>query len=215
MWKRRGPARKRPYGSYFGRRAGGVSRGRIFGTMMQWWVYVLVLAGIGAWVAPFLLAKRHPELTSEIDKRARWGMLLEMLSFAALWQGRFWERAVPEWRVALAVVFFLLAAALSWSSTRALGIQWRFDAGLNAEHELVRHGPYAMVRHPIYTSLLCLLCGVGFVVASWPMFALSIALFVAGTEIRVHVEESLLNGRFGDEFQKYKQTVSAYIPLVR
>ena len=168
MWKRRGPARKRPYGSYFGRRAGGVSRGRIFGTMMQWWASVLVLAGIGAWVAPFLLAKRHPELTGEIDKRARWGMLLEMLSFAALWQGRFWERAVPEWRVALAVVFFLLAAALSWSSTRALGIQWRFDAGLNAEHELVRHGPYAMVRHPIYTSLLCLLCGVGFVVASWP-----------------------------------------------
>ena len=33
--------------------------------------------------------------------------------------------------------FFAMAVALSWSSTRALGIQWRFDAGLNAEHELV------------------------------------------------------------------------------
>ncbi len=183
--------------------------------MMQWWAYVLVLAGIAAWVAPFLLAKRHPELTSTIDKRARWGMLLEMVSFAALWQSQFWMRSVPEWRVALAVAFFAIAAAISWSSVRALGIQWRFDAGLNAEHELVRHGPYAVVRHPIYTSLLCLLCGVGFVVAPWPLLALSIALFVAGTEIRVYVEENLLRGRFGEVFQKYQQSVRAYIPLVR
>ena len=108
--------------------------------MMQWWAYVLVVAGIAAWVAPFLLAKRHPELTSQIDKRARWGMLLEMFSFAALWQGKFWEHPVPWWRAVLAVLFFGMAAALSWSSTRALGIQWRFDAGLNAEHELVGTG---------------------------------------------------------------------------
>jgi protein-S-isoprenylcysteine O-methyltransferase Ste14 len=183
--------------------------------MMPWWAYVLVVAGIAAWVAPFLLARRHPELTSQIDKRARWGMLLEMLSFGALWQGKFWERAVPEWRVGVAVVFFVLAAALSWLSVRALGIQWRFDAGLNTEHELVRNGPYAVVRHPIYTSLLCLLCGVGFIVASWQFFALSIVLFVAGTEIRVHIEERLLSARFGDAFQKYQHSVSAYIPLVR
>jgi protein-S-isoprenylcysteine O-methyltransferase Ste14 len=183
--------------------------------MMQWWSYLLVLAGIAAWVAPFLLAKRHPELTSQIDKRARWGMLLEMLSFAALWQGRFWEHAVPMWRVVLAVVFFAMAVALSWSSTRALGIQWRFDAGLNAEHELVRHGPYESLRHPIYTSLMCLLCGVGLVVAPWWLLAVSMALFVAGTEIRVHVEDKLLRARFGEVFWRYEHTVSAYIPLLR
>ncbi len=183
--------------------------------MMQWWAYVLVIAGIAAWVAPFVLAKRHPELTNQIDKRARWGILLEMFSFAALWQSRFWMRAVPEWRAAVAFTFFAIAAGISWTSVRALGIQWRIDAGLNAEHELVRHGPYALVRHPIYTSLLCLLCAVGFIVAPWPMFALSIALFVAGTEIRVHVEENLLRQRFGDTFQDYRRSVRAYIPLVR
>lgn len=183
--------------------------------MMQWWAYLLMIAGIGSWVLPFLLAKRHPELTSQIDKRARWGMLLEMLSFASLWQEKFWEQVVPWWRVAPAVVFFIVAVALSWSSTKALGIQWRFDAGLNSGHELVRHGPYAFLRHPIYTSLLCLLCGVGFVVAPWPLFALSMALFVAGTEIRVHVEDALLRARFGELFGRYQQTVSAYIPLLR
>ncbi|MGC1382948.1 MAG: isoprenylcysteine carboxylmethyltransferase family protein [Candidatus Acidiferrales bacterium] len=182
---------------------------------MQGWAYVIVLAGISLWVAPFILAKRHPELTSQIDKRARWGILLEMFSFAVLWQGRFWEHAAPEWRAVCSVLFFVAAAGLSWTSARALGMQWRIDAGLNAEHELVMHGPYSLVRHPIYTSLLCMLCGVGFMMATWPMFALSVALFVAGTEIRVHVEEGLLSGRFGETFQKYRQSVSAYIPLVR
>ncbi len=52
-------------------------------------------------------------------------------------------------------------------------------------------------------------------ISLWPMFAASIVLFVVGTEIRVHVEENLLNGRFGETFQKYRQSVSAYIPLVR
>lgn len=182
---------------------------------MREWPYLIVFIGIAVWIAPFVLAKRHPELTSQIDKRARWGILLEMFSFAALWQGKFWEQTMPEWRVVCSILFFVVAAALSWSSARALGRQWRIDAGLNAEHELVTHGPYSLVRHPIYTSLLCVLCGVGFMISLRPMFVLSIGLFVAGTEIRVHVEEKLLNGRFGETFQKYRQSVSAYIPLVR
>ncbi len=184
---------------------------------MQAWAYFLVAAGIGVWVWPFLRAKRHPHLTGVIDPRARWGMLLEMISFAVLWQGKFWEAPVPAWRVGLSVAFFAVAVALSWSSVRALGRQWRFDAGLNTEgeHELVRSGPYALVRHPIYTSLLCVLCGVGFIVTPWKLFALSLVFFVAGTEIRVAVEDRLLGSRFGDAFQAYRQAVSAYFPFVR
>ncbi len=184
---------------------------------MQVWAYFLVAAGIGVWVWPFVKAKRHPELTGKIDPRARWGMLLEMVAFAALWQGRFWAAAVPVWRVGLSMAFFALAAGISWSSVRALGKQWRFDAGLNTEgeHELVRHGPYAVVRHPIYTSLLCMLCGVGCMVATWKLFAVSMISFVAGTEIRVAVEEKLLSERFGDVFRKYREATSAYVPLIR
>jgi len=184
---------------------------------MQGWAYLILAAGIGVWVWPFVRAKRHPELTGKIDPRARWGMLLEMIAFALLWQGKFWGATVPLWRVSLSVGFFVLAAVLSWSSVRALGRQWRFDAGLNTEgqHKLVRHGPYAVVRHPIYTSLLCTLCGVGFIVATWKLFALSIVAFVAGTEIRVAVEEKLLHGRFSEAFEKYRRSTFRYVPLIR
>ena len=41
------------------------------------------------------------------------------------------------------------------------------------------------------------------------------ALFIAGIEIRVHVEDGLLRGRFGSRFEEWKNTVPAYLPLIR
>ena len=41
------------------------------------------------------------------------------------------------------------------------------------------------------------------------------AIFLAGTEIRVQIEDKLLAFHFGDDFRNYQHTVPAYIPLVR
>jgi protein-S-isoprenylcysteine O-methyltransferase Ste14 len=96
-----------------------------------------------------------------------------------------------------------------------LGKQWRVDAGLNAEHELVTAGPYRMVRHPIYTSVLCLLWGTGFILLPLPLILLATVLALIGTEIRIRIEDGLLASRFGKQFDQYKSSVSAYLPFVR
>jgi protein-S-isoprenylcysteine O-methyltransferase Ste14 len=49
----------------------------------------------------------------------------------------------------------------------------------------------------------------------WRWIVVSLALFVAGTEIRVHVEDNLLASRFGEDFEDYRRQVRAYVPLVR
>jgi len=111
--------------------------------------------------------------------------------------------------------FLAAGALLSWTALRALGRQWRIDAGLSSDHELVRSGPYGLVRHPIYASMFCMFLGTGLMIAlGWP-FAAGFMLFVIGTEIRVRVEDSLLASRFGEQFRHYQRTVKAYIPLVR
>ena len=101
------------------------------------------------------------------------------------------------------------------SASRALGRQWRFDAGLNRDHELVRSGPYRVVRHSIYASMLCLLLGTGLIITPWPMFVLSTLVFVLGTEIRIRIEDRLLASNFGGQFDAYRRTTAAYIPFVR
>jgi protein-S-isoprenylcysteine O-methyltransferase Ste14 len=161
---------------------------------------------------PFLLMKRNKAKADKIDKRARWGIVLALIAFSIVWQPTFWEKSLPAWRLAVSILFFLAAIALVWTAARVLGRQWRIDAGLNADHNLITSGPYRIVRHPIYTSLLCLLLAVGFLFTRLPWLALATVLALLGTEIRVRVEDGLLESRFGKQFEDYKKSVPGYIP---
>ena len=176
--------------------------------------YLTLAAGWLIWVMPFFRADWATK-AAKLDRRARWGILLVGLSYAPLWQGRFWERPLPAWRFAIAVCFLALACILSWTGTQALGKQWRIDAGLSSDHQLITTGPYRVVRHPIYTSMLCMILGTGAILTPPLLILLSIALFIAGTEIRIRIEERLLADRFGDAFAQYARRVPAYIPFVR
>lgn len=180
---------------------------------MPAYAYAVILAGTVLWFSPFVtrLNFKAPEIT---DRRARWGLLLELLAYAILWQGSFWLRSPPGGLIAVSVFFFALANLLSWSGARALGRQWRIDAALGADHELVRSGPYRVVRHPIYTSMLCLILATGVLTVSLPLLGASVAVFLIGTEIRVRVEDALLASRFGEKFNDYRTTTRRYIPLV-
>jgi protein-S-isoprenylcysteine O-methyltransferase Ste14 len=109
----------------------------------------------------------------------------------------------------------LIAPALSWTSVKHLGRQFRLNAGLYEDHELVRTGPYGIVRHPIYSSLLAMLLSTILLMTPWRWAAVSLLLFVVGTEIRVRTEDNLLASRFGREFAEYRKKVSAYVPFVR
>jgi protein-S-isoprenylcysteine O-methyltransferase Ste14 len=182
---------------------------------MPAYVYVVLAAGWLAWMLPFFLLKRNRDAPAKLDRRARWGIMLEGLAYSMLWWTNFWERSPEPWRVALSVALFLLGALLSWTSARTLGRQWRIDAGLNPDHELVRSGAYRVVRHPIYASMLCLLLATGFLVTPLPLLAIALVIFVIGTEIRVRIEDALLAARFGDQFRDFKHRVFAYIPFVR
>jgi protein-S-isoprenylcysteine O-methyltransferase Ste14 len=182
---------------------------------MTVFAYSVLAAGWLFWFAPFLLINAKSGTARKIDPRARWGILLAGVAYAALWQTPFWEHPPVLWQVALELLFFALAATLSWTARRALGKQWRIEAGLNADHELITSGPYRILRHPIYTSMLCTLLGTGVLITPWWLLLISIVIFIAGTEIRVRVEDSLLSSHFGDRFQDYKQNVPAYIPFLR
>jgi protein-S-isoprenylcysteine O-methyltransferase Ste14 len=175
----------------------------------------ILLTGWIAWMVPFFLIKSGGGKPQQLDRRARWGIVLQGLAFALVWQGPFWRRSPGNSRLFLAIVFFALAVALSWTAARTLGRQWRFDAGLNPDHELVRAGAYRYVRHPIYLSMLCVLVATGVLFASPALLVAAIALAIAGTEIRVRIEDKLLAAHFGVQFQKYQHEVPAYIPFVR
>jgi protein-S-isoprenylcysteine O-methyltransferase Ste14 len=49
----------------------------------------------------------------------------------------------------------------------------------------------------------------------WPWALVALAMYIAGTEIRVRSEDRLLASRFPEEFAAYRRRVPAYLPFVR
>lgn len=182
---------------------------------MPSYAYLILVTGLAVWFFPFVPAHQKTGPAQVVNRRSRWGVLLQFAAFTLLWQAHFWERPLPTWRTLLSIALFAIAAALSWTSSHALRGQLRIVAGLGPDHRLIRSGPYGLVRHPIYTSMLAVICATAVIIAPWPLFVGALILFVIGTEIRVRSEEMLLASQFGDEFQDYKRTVPAYIPFLR
>lgn len=181
---------------------------------MRFYTYLIIIVGLIVWFYPFVGAHNNTAPAATVNRRSRWGVLLQFIAFTLLWQGKFWMQPLPVWRVAACILMFVLAALLSWTSSRALAGQLRIDAALGAEHRLVRSGPYAIVRNPIYTSMLLVLCAIAMVITGWKLFAAALLLFIIGTEVRVRTEEKLLGARFGEEFEDYRKNVGAYVPFM-
>ncbi|MEP6573941.1 MAG: isoprenylcysteine carboxylmethyltransferase family protein [Gemmatimonadota bacterium] len=113
------------------------------------------------------------------------------------------------------VAITLASAWLSIGAVRALGKQWSLQARVLSDHELITTGPFAIVRHPIYTSLLGLCIVMGLALSTLPVLAVAIAFCFAGTAVRIRSEEALLREKFGARYTDYANYVPALIPRPR
>src|SRR5215813_2283217 len=181
---------------------------------MAAYAYLIIVAGSILWAIPFPLARSKRQSAVTLDRRARWGVALQAAGYTVLWQGSFWTRSLVMWRIAASILLFLTACALSWTAAVTLGRQLRVDAALIADHRLIQSGPYKIVRHPIYASMFAVLAGTGLLIAPRYLLLSGSLLFLVGTEIRMRVEDALLESRFGVEFLDYRRAVKGLIPLV-
>src|ERR1039457_347574 len=182
---------------------------------MPAYAYCTLAAGTILWGVPFAVARVKRREAFQLDKRARWGVALECVSYSLMSQRPFWGRSPEWWRLALSVSLFALACALSWTAARTLGRHLRIDASVDSTHELVRSGPYRLVRHPIYTSMLCVLLGTGVLISPLYLLLPAVLIFLIGTEIRMQVEDRMLVSRFGEQFTAYQHNVSRLIPFLK
>lgn len=144
------------------------------------------------------------------------GLMLEAAGVVIVWHFRVPGGIRTDLGALIAApVVGAMAVLLMWTAIPNLGRQFRIYAGLYEDHELVRTGPYAVVRHPIYASVLALTLSTGILLTLWPWLIAALAVSVAGTEVRLRSEEKLLAARFGTQFSAYKSRVPAYLPFLR
>jgi protein-S-isoprenylcysteine O-methyltransferase Ste14 len=119
--------------------------------------------------------------------------------------------ARPPWMVWVTVILTILGFAMTWWARISLGRFWSAAVTLKAEHALVRSGPYAMTRHPIYTGLLLAVLASAVARAS-PAGFVGAGLIALGLVLKLRQEEEFLRAKFGPAYEAYTREVSALIP---
>src|SRR5258707_1048488 len=95
-----------------------------------------------------------------------------------------------------------------------LGTNWSITLEVREKHQLVTHGVYRWVRHPMYQSLLIYSLGQALVLPNWlagPSYAVAMVLLFA---LRVGPEERMMLEEFGKDYEAYRATTKRLIPGV-
>ncbi len=94
-----------------------------------------------------------------------------------------------------------------------LGSNWSGVVTFKGGHELITRGPYAIVRHPIYTGLLIMLVGT-VIVFGHVAGIIALPLVFWGLWIKLRYEEKLMLEKFPTEYEVYSRRVKRLIPFV-
>lgn len=177
------------------------------------WIAIFII-----WAISGLSVKRT--VGSHSDAQARilvWIVILGwLLLFSPTFRPGFLrERFVPFGPEAAYTGFVLTAAGLGFAlwARFTIGQNWGRLITVQEGHKLVRTGPYAIVRHPIYSGFM--LATFGTAIAFGEVAGLvSTALVVLGWGYKSRLEERYMIQQFGAEYEQYLRKVKALIPGV-
>lgn len=94
-----------------------------------------------------------------------------------------------------------------------LGRNWSAAVTVKKDHELIRGGPYAAVRHPIYTGFSLGVLGTAIAFGEVRCL-IALVLAVTGWRLKSLVEEQFMMEQFGAEYVDYKGHVKALVPFL-
>jgi protein-S-isoprenylcysteine O-methyltransferase Ste14 len=94
-----------------------------------------------------------------------------------------------------------------------LGRNWSATVTVKQDHELVRSGPYRLVRHPIYSGMLLAIFGTALFIGQ-VRGLLAVVLALCGWKWKSLQEESFMQEQFGDSYTVYRRQVKSLIPFI-
>jgi protein-S-isoprenylcysteine O-methyltransferase Ste14 len=111
----------------------------------------------------------------------------------------------------LGLVILLAATAFTIWARLVLGVMWSGAPAVRQEHQLRTTGPYSVTRHPIYTGMLGMFLG-SLLAAGGGRLIVPFPVFLVLLEIKLHIEERLMQAEFPDDYPRYRRRVPQLVP---
>jgi protein-S-isoprenylcysteine O-methyltransferase Ste14 len=126
--------------------------------------------------------------------------------YLQLWPAGLW----PFWLGAAVTIAGLLFAV--WAREH-LGRNWSRSVTIKQGHELITSGPYAVVRHPIYTGSLAGFLGMAIAISQVRGF-IAFALVFLAFWMKLRMEEQWMRSQFGETYATYAHRTAALVPYL-
>jgi protein-S-isoprenylcysteine O-methyltransferase Ste14 len=178
------------------------------------WIVFIVF-----WVASALKTRRTER---KEPFGSRYGiLLLEIAGFVLLFSDNADIGILGQRVVHRTYAFGVTGVVLTWAGIGLalwarwhLGQYWSARITIKQDHKLIRTGPYARLRHPIYSGLDLAAFGSALAIDEWRC-VLGVCLIILGYWIKARREEDMLTAQFGADFQEHCRHTGFLLPRVR
>jgi protein-S-isoprenylcysteine O-methyltransferase Ste14 len=126
--------------------------------------------------------------------------------YLQVWPAGLWS----FWLGATVMVAGLLFAV--WAREH-LGRNWSRSVTIKQGHELITTGPYAVVRHPIYTGILAGFLGTAIALSQLRGFIVFLLIFIVFW-LKLRTEEQWMRFQFGETYATYARRTAALLPYI-
>ena len=173
-----------------------------------------------AFLAYWLLSSfRVNRMQRTEPKGQKWLRILAMAASFWLLYGNDWRfgalnlRILPyrPWIPQLGAALTAIGVAFAIWARYHLGKYWSASVALREGHQLIRTGPYARIRHPIYTGMLLAVFGTALAESRYRALV-AFVIVLLGLAWKAKSEEALLASQFGAEFEEHRRHTGFLLP---
>ena len=111
----------------------------------------------------------------------------------------------------IGVIITVVGVSVTVWARICLGRNWSDKVVIKEDHELIRTGPYAYMRHPIYSGVLLGVAGTAITTGEWRGIV-AFALLFTMYAIKAKKEERVLAGAFGGAFEEHARRTGFLLP---
>ncbi|AVA25335.1 protein-S-isoprenylcysteine O-methyltransferase (plasmid) [Rhizobium sp. CB3171] len=186
---------------------------------------IIWVLGVVAWyVIRYPFARRAKRLRVIQDQRSQIetiGLAAALLGLAVV-PGIYVATGIPRmadypahaWAVGVGTILSFAAMWVFRRTHKELGKNWSITLEIREKHKLVCSGPYALVRHPMYTSFLLMGLGQAFLLSNWVVGLAGLLGFAILYFLRVDKEERMMLQHFGPDYRAYMDRTKRIIPYL-
>ena len=145
-------------------------------------------------------------------------MFLEVVGFTVLFNDAAGIGILGRHFLPRTIMLAVIGVVLTWAGIGIalwarynLGQFWSGRVTIKEDHQLIRSGPYAFLRHPIYTGLDLAAIGTALVIDRWRC-VVGVCVIILGFVIKAKREEALLAAQFGEAFDEHRKRTGFLIP---